>query len=262
MSRKDPSNFGTAVSEEKLPPDTPKEPFEVAAGRFSVVMPERVILALLRSEVDRLANPDNGDDLRRFFNHFFDPMISNKERESYIVNFQRQPPVTRLGYPRTSATFPCFAIIMERDTMDQEALGKYLGQTRPDDPIESAEEYVGSMFEQVYGIFIFAEHPDVCLYLYHFAKAVLLGSHVTLQECGIIDPQYEGAEMMPQPDYLPENMFVRRLGVTLKTLHTIPVVLTPDPGRLRVTGIWAADIVVSGIRGGVHPIDPNEDEDG
>jgi hypothetical protein len=261
MSRKDPRNFGTAVSEEKCPPDAPTEDFAVAAGRYSVVMPERVILALLRSEVERLSDTSAHDDLLRFFSHFFDPMITVKERDSYIGNFQKQPPVARLGYPRTSATFPCFAIVMERDQMDQEALGKYLGQTRPGDPIDDAEEYTGSMFEQTYGIYIYAEHPDVCLYLYHFAKAVLLGSHVTLQECGIIDPQYDGNEMIPQEDYLPENMFVRRLGVTLKSLHTIPVVLSADPGRVRVTGIWADDLVVSGIRGGVHPIDPSEDED-
>jgi hypothetical protein len=258
MSRKDPANFGTVVSEEKCPPDTP---IAVAAGRYSVVMPERVILALLRSEVARLSDTANAADLLRFFMHFFDPMITEVERNSYVTNFQRQPPVTRLGYPRTSATLPCFAIVMERDQMDQEALGKYLGQTRPGDPQERAEEYTGSLFEQTYGIYIYAEHPDVCLYLYHFAKAVLLGSHVTLQECGIIDPQYDGNEMLPQDEYLPENMFVRRLGVTLKSLHTIPAVLAVDPGRIRVTGIWADDIVVSGIRGGVHPIGTEEDED-
>lgn len=261
MGRKDPANFGTITSEAKLPPDDEPPDFDVAAGRFSVVMPERVFLALLRVETNRLADTANVDDLRRFFMHFFDPMITEKERESYITNFQREPPVARLGYPRTGAKFPCFAVIMERDVMDQEALGKYIGQTKAGDPAETAEEYVGSMFEQTYGIYIYATHPDVCLYLYHFAKAVLLGSHVILQECGIIDPSYDGNEMMPQDEYLPENTFVRRLGVTLKTLHTIPAVLAVDPGRVRVTGIWADDIVVSGIRGGVHTIDPNEDED-
>ena len=67
--------------------------------------------------------------------------------------------------------------------------------------------------------------------------------------------------MIPQEQYLPETMFVRRLGVTLQSLHTVPVILTPDPARVRVTGIWAEDIVVSGIRGGVHPIDPHSEED-
>jgi hypothetical protein len=258
--RKDPSNFGTIVSEDKCPPDAAPPSFEVAAGRYSVVMPERIILALLRTEADRLSDKDNETDLVRFFGHFFDPMISEAERNSYVSSFQRTPPVARLGYPRTGAKFPCFAIVMERDVEDQEALGKYLGQTRPGDPIERAEEYVGSMFEQTYGIYIYAEHPDMCLYLYHFAKAVLLGSHEVLEQCGILDPAYDGNEMIPQEEYLPENMFVRRLGVTLKSLHTIPAVLTPDPSRVRVTGIWANDVVVSGIRGGVQPIDPNEED--
>ncbi len=262
MSRKDPRNFGTELSEEKSPPNAPTLDHQVAAGRFSVVMPERVILFLLRQESARLAKAENEADLRRFFEHFFDPMISTAERESYVHNFQREPPHVRLGYPRTGAKFPAMCVIMERDTMDQEALGKYLGQTQPGDPLEEAEEYTGSMFEQTYGIYIYAQHPDVCLYHYHLAKAILLGSHITLQQCGIIDPQFDGNEMMPQDEYLPENMFVRRLGVTLKTLHTVPVILSPDPLNVRVTGIWADDIVVSGIRGGVHPIDPaDSDED-
>lgn len=252
-SRKDPANFGTVVSEEKFPPTDPEPTFDVAAGRYSVVMPERVILALLRTEVDRLAKPENEPDLRRFFEHFYDPMISAEERDSYITNFQRQPPLPRLGYPRTSAAFPCFSIVMEREVPAEEALGKYLGQTRPGDPVDRAEEYVGSMFESTYGIYIYAEHPDVCLYLYHFAKAVLIGSSLVLQECGVIDPSYEGNEMQPGESYLPENMFVRRLGVTLKSLHTVPAILVTDPANVRLAGIWADDIVVSGIRGGVHP---------
>lgn len=253
MNRKDPRNFGTEVSEERSPPDDPPLGYQEAAGKYSIVMPERVMLALLRSEVTRLAKAENIGELRRFFGHFFDPMITEDERESYVTDFQRQPPLPRLGYPRTGAEFPCYAIVMESDEEDQAALAGYLGQTQPGDPADEAEEYKGSMFEQTYGIYVFAQHPDVCLYLYHFAKAVMLGSKIVLAECGIIDPHFGGSEMTPQEQYLPENMFVRRLGVTVKTLHTVPLMLRPDPASVRVTGVWANDTVVSGIRGGVTP---------
>ena len=93
MSRKDPANFGSAFADGKSPPDAPETGFTEAAGRFSVVMPERVILALLRSESDRHAKPENEGDLRRFLMHFIDPMITEDERESYVTSFQRTPPV-------------------------------------------------------------------------------------------------------------------------------------------------------------------------
>ena len=255
--RKHPRNFGTQLSNEKLPPDSPDPTFAVAAGRFSVTMPERVLLILLRQEMERLSKAENVDDLTLFFRHFY-TLISEEELQTYVSDFQRKPPTIKLGYPRSSAQFPHLAIILEGETQTDEALADFLGQTLPGDPDEYAKEYVGSMFEQTYGIYIYAEHPDVCLYLYHFAKAIIMSADITLQECGILEPAYSGNEMIPQQDELPENMFVRRLGITCKSLHTVPAFLLPDPGKVRITGVWAEDIVVSGVRGGVHAIDPPE----
>jgi hypothetical protein len=221
-----------------------------ASGRYSVVMAERVFLKLLRQEITRLSASDNEDDLRRFFGHFFDPMISASERDSYVNNFQRNPPTAVLGYPRTSTKLPALAVILEQDTEVDKPLGTYLGQTGPEETRDHAEEYIGTMFEQTYGVYVYAEHPDVCIYLYHFAKAVFLGAHEVLHECGIIDPSYNGNEMTPEETYLPENMFVRRLGVQFRSLTTVPLILSTDPKDVR-TGVWASDLVVSGVRWGI-----------
>lgn len=249
VPRKDPRNLGSAFATAKdaaaphLPATSP------VAGRFSVVMAERVFLALLRSEVERLR--ENEEELRRFLSHFFDPLISVEERDQYVANFRRDPPFVVLGYPRASTRMPCLAIVLEQDSESDKPLGSYLGQTPPSESRARAEEYAGSMFEQTYGIYIYAEHPDVCLYLYHFAKAVMLGAHVVLHECGIIDPRYQGNEMQPDEMYLPENMFVRRLGVTFHSIGTAPVILSPDPLRARIVGVHVEDTVVSGVVGGV-----------
>ncbi|MCZ6868110.1 MAG: hypothetical protein O7G84_01240 [Gammaproteobacteria bacterium] len=258
-NRKDPANLGGTFENDKFPPDDPVLDFEQAAGAHSVVMPERVILALLRSETDRLSNLANVGELRRFFSFFFDPMITEDERESYITSFQRTPPVPILGYPRSSSEFPCMAVVLERDAEDQAALSHYLGQTRAGDPVEQASEFQGSMYEKTYGVYIYATHPDLCLYLYHFAKAVLIGSNVAMQRCGMVETRYDGNELNPQDTYLPENMFVRRLGVTVKSLETVPIFLGVDGQNVQITGIWADDIMVAGVRGGVHPIDPSEE---
>ena len=250
--RKDPRNLGASYSAARAASGPQLADPAPAAGRFSVVMAERVFQALLRSEVERLSDRANDADLRRFLGHFFDPLITVEERNSYVENFQKQPPTVTLGYPRTSTRLPCLAIILEQDSEAEKPLGSYLGQTTPNESRDRAEEYIGSMYEQTYGIFVYAEHPDVCIYLYHFAKAVMLGSHVTLHECGIIDPRYNGNEMQPNEMYLPENMFVRRLGVTFRSLASAPLLLTPDPARARIAGVHRSDTVVSGVVGGVR----------
>lgn len=250
--RKDPRNFGTAVANEK-DASFPTDP-AANAGRYAVVMPERVILALLRSEVTRLSDSNNRDDLVRLFSHFFDPMITVEERNSYVNAFQKFPPETYLAYPRSNSKFPCYAVVLESDDETDEALDHLIGRTSENEEAERTEAYPGSMFQAQYGIYVYAENPDMCLYLYHFAKAILIGSHIVLESCGIIDSKLSGTELSPEETYIPENMFVRVCRVSLKSLFTVPEILRPDPARLRITGIHANDIVVSGQRGGVEGV--------
>lgn len=248
-------NFGDVLP-------VPQDPgYREPEGRYSIPMPERILLALLRDEVALLAAPSGITDLRRFFSHFFDPVISEKERNTYVENFQRQPPAVTLGYPRTGSRFPCLTVILESDEEDQEALDYYLGETQPGDPSDHAQEYVGALFRKTLGIHIFAEHPDVCLYLYHFAKAVIMGAHSALASYGLIDPRLSGSELSPQENYLPENMFVRRLAVSVLSLETSPLVLRTDPARVRVAGISSEGTIVSGVQGGVTVIASLDDDE-
>jgi hypothetical protein len=179
-------------------------------------------------------------------------MITVEERNQYVRNFQQKPPTVVMGYPRVdTARFPCISIVLESEQENEGALDHFMGHSLMEDNPKRPEEFVGAMFDQTFGVYIYAEHPDVCLYLYHFAKLILLGSHEVLEGCGIIDPEFSGGELAPDEGYLPENMFVRVLKVSLKSLQTVPHILRPDPSRARITGIFVDDIVVSGIRGGV-----------
>ncbi len=151
--------------------------------------------------------------------------------------------------------------MLEADEEDQEALGDYLGETQDGDPHDEANEYVGGMYRKTYGVFIFAEHPDTTLYLYHFAKAVMVGARDVLQSYGITKYKTSGAELSPQENYLPENMFARRLGITVLSIETSPIILTPDPARVRVAGISAKGTIVSGVRGGVSTTGSDDDDE-
>lgn len=222
--------------------------------RTSIVLPERLIRAVLEAEVERLAADE--DELRRFFSHFFDPTSSATERDTYVSNFIAAPPNVTLGYPRHTADLPIMAITLTSDEEEEgdQVLGNYMGTTLPEErpPGGVDQEYEGIISTQMNSITVFAQHPDVTLYLYHFARLVLVGAREALHQAGMISPTFSGAELSPQDVYLPDNVFARVLNVHYKTTMTVPKLFSYRDGRrLRVTGIFGKDIVVDGRRGGV-----------
>jgi len=231
----------------------------LAEARTNIVLVERVLLAILRTEIDRLKGDES--ELNRFFGHFFDPIAGEKERKGFVGNFQNQPPTVVLGYPRTTAEFPCFAIILESEEESDLMLADYVGQTLPGEDAREAAEFEGGIFEHTYGIYIYAENPDVCIYLYQFAKMVLYGAKEVLLAAGLVDPVFSGGELSPEEMYVPEHMYSRVLRVSAKAVMSIPKLLFPDPARVRLAGLFMDDVVVDGLRGGVTPF-AAEEEDG
>lgn len=235
-----------------------------AEMRTSIVLPERLIRAVLASEVDRLAGDE--DELRRFFAHFFDPTSSAAERDTYVSNFIAAPPRVTLGYPRSTADLPIFTITLSSDEEeeDKQVLANYMGTTLPGErpPGGADQEYEGIIATQTNAITIFAQHPDQCLYLYHFAKLVLIGAREALHAAGMISPTFSGAELSPQEVYLPDNVFARVLNVHYMNTVTVPKLFSYRDGRLlRVTGIFGKDIVVDGQRGAVVPYEETFGDD-
>jgi hypothetical protein len=230
---------------------TPEAPDAPEVMRTNIVLVERIVLAILRSEVERLSKDTS--ECTRFFSHFFDPIAGPTERAEFVRNFVRRPPTVVLGYPRTSAEFPCVSIVLGSEEETQNAVGDFITQTASDSPERDAREYVGATFSQSYMIYIYAEHPDVVMYLYQFVKLCLFGAKQTFLESGCTEVSFSGGELSPDEGYLPENMFVRYLQVRAQAQVTIPKLLVVDPRRMRVTGIHMHDVVVDGMRGGVTP---------
>lgn len=144
---------------------------------------ERVIMNLLRTEIARLQNDE--EELNRFFGNFFDPTAGSDERKRFVTNFMREPPVVVLGYPRSSGEFPCFAVILEsEEETEPELMGDYMGETLDGEAGEAAE-YLGGFFRNSYGLYVYAQNPDVVVYLYQFAKMVIYGA----KEVGVLGLQ-------------------------------------------------------------------------
>ena len=233
----------------------------LAQHRTSIVLSERVIKSLLQEEVERLT--DDPELLREFFMLFFDPAAADGEVDTYVANFLKQPPKVVLGYPRDLAQVPLFSIILTSDdeSTEGQSIGRYVGRSLDDENVSETLDYEGGYFDQVNSVYIYAQHPDVCLYMYHFAKLTLYGARDRLVEAGIIEPTYSGGEVSPdEMPYLPENIFTRQLSVSYKTMVTVPKRLPyRRADRLSVTGLFREDTVVNGRRGSVKTYTESND---
>jgi len=217
-------------------------------SQTNVVMVERMLLQLLRGEVDRFADRDQVADFRKFMSHFFDPLAGEDARETFIKNFQAKPPSVVLNYPRATTELPCFAVLLEAESEQQNMLADGIGETLGDDEGPAAT-YSGSFWENTYGIYVYAEHPDVCVYLYQLAKMILFGAKPILENGGFRELRFSGTEMLPDDSLVPENVFMRTLRISGTTTMSVPE-YAPDPAKFRI-GVYREDVIVDGLHGGV-----------
>lgn len=253
MSRKDKRNMGETYAATIEPYfDGPA----LAQARTSISLLERVLLNLMRSEINRLKADET--ELDRYFGHFFDPTAGEEERARFVTNFMREPPIVVMGYPRAAGEFPCFSIILESEQeTDPELLGDYMGQT-VEGEAGPLTEYEGGFFDHTYGIYVYAQNPDQVIYLYQFAKMVIFGAKAALECAGFINTRFSGGELSPEEMYLPENMYARVLRLQCTAPISVPRL---QGGAAQITALHMNDIVVDGIRGGVTPY-AVEDGDG
>jgi len=88
---------------------------------------------------------------------------------------------------------------------------------------------------------------------------ILVGARRELVQNGFLDASFSGTELVPNPELLPENMFVRTVRISGKTLVTVPEWVR-DPANF-TTRVFVNDVVVDGLRGGVATFDPAKGSD-
>lgn len=254
MGRKD-RNPGTQYEEtiEQYPARAPLQ----AAQRTSITIPERIYWAILSTEVERLSKDEA--EAHRLFGHMLDPLIGATERKEFVAAFIATPPSVVMGYPRSSTEFPCLAIVSESENEDTSALAGQLGTSLEGERGEAIDAK-GSIWECVHGIYVYAEHPVLCLYLYNFVKLIMTAADEVLANAGMIDPHFSGGELSPNEAYLPENMFLRVFRVSAKAVFSAPILIT-DPASIRLGGLFRTDVNVEGIQGAVGTYEGDDGDD-
>jgi len=165
-------------------------------------VPEQVIAALMKAGITAIN--DDGTVLDDILGD-----LSANDLTTAKARWASNPPSVVSGYARTNMPFPVWAIVLMNETI----IGDYVGM--------GEEAYIGGgvkdgnvskrRVQGQFGLFVYAEHPDLCSWWYRVLRRILNVGHEWLIDKGLNDPMLVGTELAPDPRYTPENLFTRRL---------------------------------------------------
>lgn len=120
------------------------------------------------------------------------------------------PPTVLTGFARREGPFPCFSITLASDANDTTLLddGGYFDE-------EDEEEIGREVTRSDFRVFIFAESPDACAAYYRVARRILMVGKRRLESFGLLNPALSGAELAPDASYVPDNLFVRQITLSV-----------------------------------------------
>jgi hypothetical protein len=177
-----------------------------------------------------------------------------------------RPPTLVHGYARTGGPFPVWAITLAAERSVQEYLNQDAaaldedGEVYIDEDTGAVLDAKARRVEYTYNILVMADHPDVTLWYYHLLKLIILSSLEKLEARHLDDVALTGSDLVPDPRYLPHDMFGRTLTVTVQTDETWAIELE-DGGGTQVSGIAVNDadgqtagISSVSVKAGVTPV--------
>ena len=135
---------------------------------------------------------------------------------------EARPPTLVHGYPRTGGPFPCWALTLGSERESATWIGddtQFLdsnGEAYYDPDTGAAMDPQSRRVEYSFSILVIADHPDVTIWYYHLLKQVILRNHDVLIARDIDELQLSGADLAPDPRYLPNDVFARQLSVSVQ----------------------------------------------
>jgi len=177
---------------------------------------ERIIFTRLETQIDAMiAEP-------RLYERFLvDCGLEEAEAKIARERWVERPVSVVHGYARGGTAFPVIAVVLGSESTVLDYLGEdgsaldEEGEEYFDDEGNLVDAHV-RRWEQRYDLYVYAEHPDEALYLYQLAKQIMVSGRGEFQAAGLDEITYSGAELAPDPRYMPSEMFTRRFSVTLR----------------------------------------------
>lgn len=170
-------------------------------------MIQRYLFSALKQGIDAIT--EDPSLLEPIFENY---ELAEGEIDSIKTLWTAKPPTVRHNFARPDDTFPLFALVLTDEREVDTVLADDAGMVEEeDDPLYGADVKT-SFWAHNYQVLVYTDHPDATLYWYEVAKTIFLEAQ--LHNFGIYDFMLSGADVMPDPDYIPSHLFVRRL--TLK----------------------------------------------
>lgn len=115
------------------------------------------------------------------------------------------------GYPRRNTEYPTVNIILGDEAEVEHVIGDTGGDITDEDDPNYLAEILTAIWEHTYRLIVITEHPDVTAYYYEMIKFIMLEGFGELVDDGCSEFQLSGAELAPDPRYIPEHLFARQL---------------------------------------------------
>lgn len=174
-------------------------------------MPELILKRLVRIGIDAITA--DLTVLDSIFDGIEDEVPG--ELDKIKAYWTDRPPDVMLGFARRSTTFPAYAVTLARDQVSQDFVG--LGEEALLDDDDVKQGVIGKRrLTESFTIYVYAEHPDVCAWYYRVLKAIVNVGTRFLIKNDLDDPTMDGADLAPSEEYTPDNLFLRRLTVTVE----------------------------------------------
>lgn len=145
--------------------------------------------------------------IEQLFQDLFE--LERSEVESIKTAFQTKTPNVIHGYARTDSEFPLYSIVLGGERETDTYLSDDAGMIQDPEDEDYGADRLSSLWESTFQILCYTEHPDMTLYYYEIAKAIILTSDFF--SWGVLDFDTSGMDLAPDPRYIPEHLFVRQL---------------------------------------------------
>ncbi len=137
--------------------------------------------------------------------------LAPQEVEGIKTYFAANPMNVIHGYAPRDVKLPTYSIVM----MDEHESNKFLNddtrQVMDEESSDFGADVKGSVWNHTYHILTFTEHPDVASYYYEIAKSILFASLDFFADRDLFDIDISGGSLAPDPNYMPEHLFERRV---------------------------------------------------
>lgn len=146
---------------------------------------------------------------------------------------------------------------------EKDAEPRFLGDELDDVVIDGELVSLTGAFKQVnISVFTYATNPDVCLYYHNLLEFFLMRNRSDLKKVGLLDSAFSAGDVMPDPRYGPDYVFIRRFGIEGMVVRAVRDGTQPARGKA-LGGVYlrnseGLDIVTDGTDqdGIARSIDP------